>query len=60
MSEKCPYLEFFWFVSSHIWPESGKILPVYPYLGGMRENTDQKNSEYGHFSRSNSGHNDIF
>ena len=23
-----------------------------PYSVGMRENTDQKNSEYGHFSRS--------
>ena len=23
-----------------------------PYLVGMRENTDQKNSEYGQFSRS--------
>ena len=29
-----------------------KILSISPYSVRMRENTDQKNSEYGHFSRS--------
>ena len=32
--------------------ESGKILRISPYSVQMRENKDQKNSEYGHFSRS--------
>ena len=27
------------------------VLSISPYLVQMRENTDQKNSEYGHFSR---------
>ena len=26
--------------------------PYFPYSVRMRENSDQKNSEYGHFSRS--------
>ena len=30
------------------------ILRIVPYSVGMRENTDQENSEYGHFSRSDS------
>ena len=29
-----------------------QILRISPYLARMRENTDQKTSEYGHFSRS--------
>ena len=29
-----------------------EILPISPYLVRMRENTDQNNSEYGHFLRS--------
>ena len=40
MHEKCPYSEFFWSVFSGIRTVQ------------MRENMDQKNSEYGHFSRS--------
>ena len=50
MCEKCPYLEFFWSVFSGIWTEHGKILLISPYLAEMRENVDQKNYEYGHFS----------
>ena len=38
----CPYLEFFWSVFS------ASVL--------MQENTDQKNSEYGHFSCSDELH----
>ena len=37
LREKCPYSEFFY--------------PYFPTFQ-MRENTDQKNSEYGKFSRS--------
>ena len=42
--EKCPYSELFWSVFCRIWTEYGEVL--------MRENTDQNNSEYGHFLRS--------
>ena len=31
-----------------------EILRISPYSVRIRENTDQKNSEYGHFSRSES------
>ena len=56
LREKCPYLEFFWSVFSHIWTEYGEILRISPYSVRMRENTDQKNSEYGHFSGSGKNH----
>ena len=40
--------------SVHIWSSSGPYFPVFgltkPYLVRMLENTDQKNSEYGHFT----------
>ena len=42
----------FWSVFPHIQTEYGEILRISPYLVQMRENTDQKNSDYGHFSRS--------
>ena len=42
---KCPYLELSWSLFSGIWTECGQIHP-------MRENTYQKNLEYGHFPRS--------
>ena len=45
LREKYPYSELFWSVFSHIWTE-------YLSVFRMRENTDQKNSEYGHFLRS--------
>ena len=32
--------------------EYGEIRNISPYSVQMRENTDQKNSEYGHFLRS--------
>ena len=38
--EKCSYAEFFWSVFSRIWTQYGEI----------QGKTDQKNSEYGHFS----------
>ena len=52
MREKCPYSEFFWSVFSRIQTEYGEILRNGPYSVRMRENTDQKNSKYRHFSRS--------
>ena len=39
-SMKCPFSELFWSVFSRIWTVR------------MRENTQQDNSEYGHFLRS--------
>ena len=52
LREKCPYLELFWPVFSRIWTEYGEILCISPYSVRMRENTDQNNSQYGHFLRS--------
>ena len=52
LRENCPYSEFFWSEFSHIRTEYGEILPFFPYWVQMRENTDQKNSEYRHFLRS--------
>ena len=51
LREKCLHSEFFWSIFS---PNAGKYGPesLCPYSVQMRENTDQKNSEYGHFSRS--------
>ena len=46
LREKCLYSEFFWSIFPRIWTEYGEFLCVF------RLNTDQKNSEYGHFSRS--------
>ena len=50
--EKCPYLEIFWSVFSRIQTGNGDIRSISPYSVRMRENVDQKNSEYEHFSRS--------
>ena len=52
LREKCRYSEFFWFVFSRIWTEYGDMLRISPSSMRMREIRDQKNSEYGHFSRS--------
>ena len=49
MSKKCPYSEIFLAAFSRIWTAPGEISP---YSVGMLEITDQKNSEYGHFSSS--------
>ena len=37
---------------SHIRTEYGEIRSISPYSVWMRENTDWKNSKYGHFSHS--------
>ena len=47
--EMCPYSELFWSVFSRIRTENGEILRISPYSVRIRENTDQNNSEYGHF-----------
>ena len=46
MSGKFPYSEFFWSVFSRIRTECGEIRSISSYSVRMRENTDQKNSEY--------------
>ena len=54
LCKKCPYSEFCWSVFSHIRTKYGEILSIYLDLHSarMRENTNQKNSKYRHFSRS--------
>ena len=52
LRKKCPYSELFWSTFSHIWTEYGEIRSISPYSVQMRENADQNNYEYGHFSRS--------
>ena len=47
-----PIWNFFWSVFFRIWTEYFVILRISPYSVRMRENADQKNSEYGHFLRS--------
>ena len=47
MREKCPYSEFFWSVFPSTGTEYGDILGISLYSVRMRENADQKNSEYG-------------
>ena len=51
LRKKCPYSELLWFVFSCIRTEYGKIRSISPYSVRMRENADQNNSKYGHFSR---------
>ena len=52
LREKCLYQWFLWSVFSRIRNEYGEILRVSPYSVQMRENKNQKNSKYGHFSSS--------
>ena len=52
LREKCPHSGFFWSVFSCLRTEYGEMRSISPYSVRIRENTDQKNSEYGHFSRS--------
>ena len=48
--EKCPYSVFSWSIFSRVSTKYREILCISPYSLQMRENTDQKNTEYGHFS----------
>ena len=52
LRKKCPYSEFFWTVFYRIHIEYGKIPSISPNSVRLRENADQKNSEYGHLLRS--------
>ena len=52
LREKCPCSEFFWSAFSRIRTEYEGILRISPYSVQTREKAEQKNSEYGHFSRS--------
>ena len=52
MCEKCLCSELLWSVFSRIQTEYGETLLISPYSVRLRENTDQKNSEYGHFLHS--------
>ena len=52
LREKCPYSELFWSVFLRIRTEYGETQSISPYLVRMREDTDQKNSEYSNFLRS--------
>ena len=51
LRKKCPYSELLWSVFSRIRSEYGEIQSISTYSVRMQENTDQNNSEYGHFSR---------
>ena len=50
--KKYPYSEFFWSKFSGIRTEYGEIRSISTYSVRIRENADQKNSEYRHFSGS--------
>ena len=52
MRNKWSYSELFWFVFSRIRTEYEEIRIISSYSVQMRKITDQNNSEYGHFSRS--------
>ena len=45
-------MEFFWSVNFQIQTGHRDLQSRSPYFVQMRENMDQKNSEYGYFSRS--------
>ena len=49
LCKKCPYSELSWSAFSRIRTEYGET-SISPYSIRMQENTDQNNSEYGHFS----------
>ena len=51
LRKECPYCELFWSSFSRIRTAYGEIRGISLYSVRMRENTDQNNSEYGHFSR---------
>ena len=51
LRKKYPSFEFFWTSFSRISTEYGDLLCRSPYSVRIRKNTDQKKSEYEHFSR---------
>ena len=52
LRKKCPYSELLWSAFSRIRAEYTEIQSSSPYSVRMRENADQNNPKYGHFSRS--------
>ena len=54
LRKKFPYLEFLWSVFSRIRTEYAEIRSICPYSVRLWKNTDQKSSEYEHFSRTDS------
>ena len=52
LREKCWYSDLIWSAFFRIRTEHGEVRTISPHAAQMRENTDQKNSEYGHFLRS--------
>ena len=50
MREKCQHWSPSWTAFPRIQAEYGEIPRISPYPAPMREKTDQKNSEYGHFN----------
>ena len=48
----CSYSELFWSGFSRILTEYGEMRSISPNSVRIRENADQNNSEYRHFSRS--------
>ena len=52
LRKEFPYSEFFWSIFSRNEIEYVDLLCKPPYSVRIREKTDQKNSEYGHFLRS--------
>ena len=50
--KNCTNMAFFWFVFSRIWTEYEDLRSKSPYSVQIREHNDQKNSVFGHFSRS--------
>ena len=55
LRKKYPYSELFWSAFSRIRTQYGETRSISPYSVGMRENTDQNNSEYRHFLGSGQG-----
>ena len=56
LREKCLCSELFWSVFSRIRTEYEEIRSISPYSVQMRGNTNQNNSEIGHFSHSDIYH----
>ena len=52
LRKKCQCSELYRFLFSRIRTEYGEIPSISPYSVRIRENTDQNNAKYGHFSRS--------
>ena len=52
LRKKCPYSDLFWSAFFRIRTEYGEIRSISLYSVQIRENADQNNSEYGHFSHS--------